>query len=82
VQALAAGYHLAWAVGTGLGLASVVVAVLALREPRRRRQRPATPGVINRNWSARRSPYLKTCQQADSNPVGTATDRPYRDPPR
>jgi EmrB/QacA subfamily drug resistance transporter len=41
-QALTDGYHLAWEVGTGLGAASILVAVITLREQDRQRAAPAT----------------------------------------
>ena len=34
-QALTSGYHLAWAAGAGLGAASIAVAAIVLRSPRR-----------------------------------------------
>jgi hypothetical protein len=34
-QALTDGYHLGWAAGAGLGVASIAVALVALRSPRR-----------------------------------------------
>jgi MFS family permease len=40
-QALTDGYHLAWGTGACLGAASIAVAVIALRSPRRRRPVPA-----------------------------------------
>jgi MFS family permease len=40
-QALASGYHLAWQIGAGLGAASIIVAAIALRQPRRPQPDPA-----------------------------------------
>jgi MFS family permease len=53
-QALTSGYHLAWAVGAVLGGASIVVAAIALREPRPSAtdtmtdSEPALPGLASR----------------------------------
>jgi EmrB/QacA subfamily drug resistance transporter len=45
-RALTAGYHLAWGVGTGLAAAAiVVVAVVALRQPRQLHPQPQARGI-------------------------------------
>jgi MFS family permease len=75
-QALTSGYHLAWAVGVGLGLASIAVTAVLLR-PRRAAEAAGGAGV-HAGWLWQRAGYRRPVATTSTPEPARADAEPAR----